>query len=243
MKKLAARIFARTLTGFLLLTMTIAAGAFAQGAEAAPQAVPLSEGKPVFLLFSEGASCSWLTRIIKQTGRSNFVFEDFFPGLYYRMDLHTTKIFTPMLRIAALYPLSSTFNQMPQKPKTPLHYAADMNLGVNFNLLDFKYYRLNAGPALHMFFLNSDRWNYFNMGAAAFVGMELPLAKRWTLIANGIASLDNGNVGGNRRMEPFDIAYQYQVDIGVRYSKKMENRAYLVPWKRKTPEEAPLLSR
>jgi len=239
MKKLAV------LTGFILLSMTITAGVFAQENGTAPEAVSTSEtkgGRP-YILFSEGAACSWLTRIIKQTGRSNFVFEDFLPGLYYRMDLHTNKNITPMLRITALYPLNSTFNQIPQKPKNPLHYSADMNLGVIINILDFKYYRLNAGPAVHLLFLNSDRWNYLNMGAAAFLGMELPVARRWTLIANGIASLDNGNLGGNRHMEPMDITYQYQVDFGVRYSKKMENMAYKSRAKRETPEEAPLFSR
>jgi len=225
MKKLTA------LAIFTLLAMLITGGAFAQN---------VASG--YFLLFSEGLTCSWLTRIIKQTGRSNFVFEDFLPGLYFRMDLHTTMNITPMLRIAALYPLISTFNQFPQKPKTPLHYGADMNLGLNFKLLEFAYFRLNAGPAAHLFFLNSDRWNYLNLGAAAFIGMELPVSQGWTLICNGFASLDYGNLGDNRNMEPFDIAYQYQVDIGARYSKKLKNRMSLFPGK-KTAVEKPFLTR
>jgi len=225
MKKLAA------LAVFTLLAMSIAVGAFAQ-----------DNASGYYLLLSEGVTCSWMTRIIKQTGRSNFVFEDFLFGLYYRMDLHTPKIITPMLKIALLYPLSSTFNKFPQKPKTPLHYGADMNLGVNFKILDFAYFRLNAGPAAHLFFLNSDRWNYLNLGAVAFVGMELPVSQRWTLLCNGFAALDYGNLGGNRNMEPFDIAYQYQVDIGVRYSKKHRNNTSLFPGK-KTEDEPPSLSR
>jgi hypothetical protein len=226
-----------SLTAFILLAMFIAAGAFAQENE---EAVP--KAGQTFFLFSEGLTCSWLTRIIKQTGRSNFVFEDFLPGLYSRVDLHTKTIFTPMVRIAALYPAISTFNKFPQNPKVPLHFGVDMNLGLNFDILDLKYFRLNAGPAMHMFFLNSERWNYFEMGAALFVGMELPLTRRWTLICNGYASLDNGNLGGNSNLEPFDIAYQYQLDIGVRYSKKLENRTSLFPGKSKE-QEAPLLSR
>ena len=225
MKKLTA------LTVFTLLAMSIAVGAFAQ-----------DDGSGYYLLFSEGATYSWLTRIIKQTGRSNFVFEDYLAGLYFRMDLHTPTNITPMLRIAALYPLISTFNQFPQKPKTPLHFGADMNLGVNFKILEFAYFRLNAGPAAHLFFLNSDRWNYLNLGAAAFVGMELPISQRWTLICNGFASLDYGNLGGNRYMEPFDIAYQYQIDIGVRYSKKQINTTSLFPGKNPA-QETPHFSR
>jgi hypothetical protein len=225
------------LTVFILFAMVIAAGVFAQENE---EAVPMAG--QTFFLFSEGLTCSWLTRIIKQTGRSNFVFEDFLPGLYSRVDLHTKTIFTPMVRIAALYPAISTFNKFPQNPKVPLHFGVDMNLGINFDIFDFKYIRLNAGPAMHMFFLNSERWNYFEMGGALFVGIELPIARRWTLICNGYASLDNGNLGGNGAIEPFDIAYQYQLDIGVRYSKKLENRTSLFPGKSKE-QEAPLLSR
>jgi len=249
MKKLFA------LAGITLLAMSIASGAFAQDDRAASPAVddemafPAADGeaaadnKRIFLLFSEGASCSWLTRIIKQTGRSNFVFEDFLVGLYYRMDLHTPIKLTPLVRVAAFYPLITTFNDYPQKPKTPLHYALDMNLGLNFNMLNFAYFRLNAGPAMHMFFLNSDRWNYFELGAALFLGMELPLSPRWTLISNGFASYDNGNLGANRTMEPFDTAYQYQVDIGVRYSKRMENKTSLSSAGRAQIQDSSLLQR
>jgi hypothetical protein len=222
---------------FIFLVMST--GAFTQEDEGA---VPKTADGQTFLLFSEGATCSWLTRIIKQTGRSNFVFEDFLPGLYFRTDLRTKTIFTPMVKIAALYPAVSTFNKFPQLPNIPLHFGADINLGLNFDIFDFKYVRLNAGPALHMLFLNSERWNYFEMGGALLVGMDLPLTRRWTIICNGFASLDNGNLGGNGTMEPFDIAYQYQLDIGVRYSKKLENSTSLFPGKIKV-QEAPFLSR
>jgi hypothetical protein len=245
MKKLVA------LAGITLLTLLIGSGAFAQESKAAPAEDSKAEaadgeeaaGKNrVFLLSSWGHTCSWLTRIIKQTGRSNFVFEDFLVGLYYRMDLHTPINLTPMARLAAFYPLTSTFNKYPQEPKTPLHYSLDMNMGINFNVFDFAYFRLNAGPAMHLFFLNSDRWNYFEVGGALFIGMELPLSKQWTLIGNGFASLDNGNLGGNRGVEIFDIAYQYQVDLGVRYSRRLENKTYLFPVKSKV-EEAELFQR
>ena len=193
-----------------------------------------SETRP-FFIFSEGVTTSWLTRIIKQTERSNFVFRDFLPGLYFRTELHNIKYVTPMVRLAAYYPAVSSFNNYPQKPRTPLHFGVDMSAGLRFGLFDFDYLRLNAGPALHMFFLNADRWNYFNMGAAGFLEFQVPLAERWTIFVNGIASLDNGNLGGNRLMEPFDIAWQYQVDIGVRYSKKWINGTYLI---RRKPKEA-----
>jgi hypothetical protein len=147
-----------------------------------------------------------------------------------------------MLRIAALYPLVSTFNHFPQKPKTPLHFGGDMNCGLKFDIFNLEYFRLNAGPALHLFFLNADRWNYFEIGASAFAGMELPLSENWTLLCNGFASIDNGNLGSNGAMEPFDIAYQYQVDIGVRYSKKLKNKTFLFSGK-KSESDASLFVR
>jgi len=228
----------------VLFFITLAAGISAEEAEA--EAAPASPGltvkeseaenRPV-VVFSEGAAVSWLTRIISQTARSNFLFEDFLPGLYFRTEVANVKYFTPMIRLAAYYPLVSTFNQYPQKAKTPLHFGTDVNAGIEFGLLDFDYFRLNFGPALHLFFMSSDRWNYFDLGAAAFLEMELPLSERWTVIFNGFASLDNGNLGGNRLMEPFDVAYQYQVDIGVRYSKKFPNRVSLFSRGTRSEEE------
>jgi hypothetical protein len=238
------------LTGFSLLYLSAAVAVFSQEEDETlyikddktVYSIEEDERPPLVFLFSEGNAVSWLTRIIKQSGRSNFVFKDFLPGLYFRVDMPLTKIITPMTRIAVYYPLISTFNQIPQKPNTPLHYGADMNFGFKFDILEFKYFRLNAGPALHLFYLNSERWNYFNLGAAAFLGMELPVAQRWTLICNGLASLDNGNFGGNRTMEPFDIVYQYQVDIGMRYSRKQFNRTSLFPGN-PAASEMPLFSR
>jgi len=206
-------------------------------AEAAP---PLPVDQPdaaiskIFFTFNEGATAAWLTRIINQTSRSNFVFRDFLPGLYFGAELRNIKYIVPMARLAAYYPLTSTFNMMPQKPVTPLHYAADMLIGARFEPFNTKYVRINAGPALHLFFLNADRWNYFNLGAAAVVGVEVPLLQHWTFLVDGCASIDNGNLGTNRQMEPFDIVWQYQVNVGVRYSKKLPNRTFLFAGKPQT---------
>jgi hypothetical protein len=181
----------------------------------------------LFVTFSYGAVASWLTRIIDQTERSNFVFRDFLPGLYFGAELRNVKYITPIARLTAYYPLASTFNYMSQKPKTPLHFGIDFYTGFRFEFNIKEIVRLHAGPALHMFFLNAERWNYFNLGAAAVAGVEVPLTRRWTLLVDGIASLDSGNLGANRKMEPFDTAFQYQAGIGCRYSKKMQNEKFL----------------
>jgi len=224
---------------FILLSLLFTAEIYSEetAEEEGKYTETTAENQTLFL-FSEGAACSWLTRIIKQTERSNFVLEDFLLGLYFSAEMVRFNLFKPMIRIAAYYPMTQTFNKFPQKPKTPVHFGADMAAGVRFDLFDFKYVRLNLGPALHMFYLNSDRWNYFNLGAAAFVGIEVPVAKNWTVLLNGFASLDNGNLGGNHMMEPFDITYQYQIDIGVRYSKKFANKTFIFPLKSKIETEA-----
>jgi hypothetical protein len=192
-----------------------------------PMPLPAQEKEKIFFTFNQGAAASWLTRIINQTERSNFVFRDFLAGLYFGAELRNVPYVVPMMRVAAYYPLTASFNAMPQSPKTPLHAAADMVAGLRVEPFNMQYLRINFGPGLHLFFLNADRWNYFNLGAAAVAGIELPLFSRWTLLVDGYASIDNGNLGANRLMEPFDIVWQYQIDVGFRYSKKKGNDSTL----------------
>jgi len=178
------------------------------------------QSRKPFPQFTQGITAAWLTRIANQTGRSNFVFRDFLPGLYFDVQLHNLKYITPEVRVVVYYPLISTFNLMPQEPKTPLHLGVDFFTGIRFEMELNRFFHVNAGPGLHLLFLNADRWNYLNMGAAVCAGIEFLLNSQWSLLLDGFASLDNGNLGANRSMEPFDIAYQYQIDFGFRYSKK-----------------------
>jgi hypothetical protein len=189
--------------------------------------------KGIYAVFNEGLTSLWLTRIMYQKERSNFVFRDFFPGLYLETELCNLNYLTPMIRLAAYYPLNffapgtSTFNKVPQNAKLPLHYGLDFLTGVKLKILGFKYIRFNIGPAFHLFLLTSDRWVYLNLGAAVFMGVELPISSGWTVLLKGSVSLDNGNLGANYPMEKFDMVYQYQLDIGVRYSKKLKNKTYI----------------
>jgi len=196
--------------------------AAAQAADPAPQ-----EGDKPFFTFSFGACASWLTRIIFQEERSHFVFRDFMPGLYAGTELRNLRYITPFARLTAYYPLVATFNGMRQDPLLPLHFGIDFLTGIRFSYA-ISSFNFHAAPALHMLFLNSERWDYFNMGAAAVAGVELALLPRWKLLIDGVASIDNGNLGSNRLMEPFDVAYQYQIGLGVRYSGKMPNEKHMV---------------
>ena len=183
--------------------------------------------KKVYLTYDWGATGSWLNRIIKQTERSNFVYQDFLAGAFFSMGLHSVPVIVPSIRVAAYYPMRSTFNDMIQKSKSPLHIGVDALAWMKFEFLDLRYVRLNAGPGLHLFFLTADRWHYLDLGGGIALGIELPLTTRWTLLLDGYATLDSGNMGKNRLMEPFDIVYQYQIDLGARYSKKKDN-AYAI---------------
>lgn len=197
--------------------------------------INLNQNNALFATFNYGTAASWLTRITKQTGRSNFVLRDFLPGLYFTTEFQNVPNITPAVRIAAYYPLISSFNHVPQLQNTPLHFAVDLFTGVKIEF-DFNLFRLTVGPGLHMFFMTSDRWYYLNGGIAASAGFELAMSSGWTLMIDGFASLDYGNFGSNSEMEPFDIVYQYQAAIGVRYSKKNQNDTVLFPAKAKTPK-------
>lgn len=191
-----------------------------------------------FLLFDQGATAAWNTRIIKQTERSNFVFEDFLAGLYFTT---RTKNFSSLLpiklpfellgRVAAYYPLSHTFNKYPQPPVNMLNFGVDVFLApvVQINFWDYAYLDIAAGP--HFLYQKSDRWHYVHLGIGGMLGVQMPLARRWTLLLNGMASLDNANLGSNKKMEVYDIAWQYQASFGFRYSKRAPNVKSYIPTK------------
>lgn len=191
-----------------------------------------------FLLFDQGATAAWNTRIIKQTERSNFVFEDFLAGLYFTT---RTKNFSSLLpiklpfellgRVAAYYPLSHTFNKYPQPPVNMLNFGVDVFLApvVQINFWDYAYLDIAAGP--HFLYQKSDRWHYVHLGIGGMLGVQMPLARRWTLLLNGMAFLDNANLGSNKKMEVYDIAWQYQASFGFRYSKRAPNVKSYIPTK------------
>jgi hypothetical protein len=215
-------------TAVVVFTLVLNQGIQAQEQEPEPdqklaQELGTNSKDKLFATFSYGAVASWLTRIIDQTERSNFVFRDFLVGLCFGAEFRNVKYITPMARLTAYYPLISSFNHVPQKPSSPLHFGIDLYTGFRFGFDIKEIVRFHAGPALHMFFLNAERWNYLNLGGAAVVGVEVPLTLKWTLLIDGIASFDSGNLGSSRKMEPFDTVFQYQAGIGCRYSKKLLN--------------------
>jgi hypothetical protein len=192
--------------------------------------------RPGILVFTEGLTGSYLTRIIRQEKRSNFVFEDYLAGLFFNVKTRPLKPVNIMARLSAYYPLLFYFNDVLQPPASPIHYGADLFLGPVFEPHIKNLIRFNLSPGLHLFFENTERWNYLHLGAAALAGIELPVTRRWTLYLEGLASLDYGNLGNNRSMEPYDVVYQYQIGAGLRYSKRSPNtRPWIGPRRKKGP--------
>lgn len=202
---------------------------FAEDSKNEPQEIDSITGFPKitekpFIVFNEGVCVSWITRIQKQTTRSNFVFNDFLLGAYFGFTTVNMKPLNSTVRIAAFYPYSFTFNDVPQIAKQVLRYAFDLFAGPVFQPDMWNYVRFNLSPGIHCLYQMSDRFHYIQAGIGGLAGIELPLSARWTILINGIASLDYGNFGTNKTMEPYDWVYQYQLDFGVRYSKKKPNK-------------------
>lgn len=190
-----------------------------------------------FVVFDYGLSAAWVTRIQKQTGRSNFVFGHTLAGLYVTMETVNIKPCDSVLRLAAYYPLAYTFNDVPQIAKQPILYAADLAFMPLFRADMWNYVKINFAPGLHVFYQLTDDWHFIQAGVIGMLGVELPIAKRWTILANGLASFDYANLGSNRDMFPVDWAWTYQVSLGVRYSKKLENKYSYIGSKKKVKAE------
>lgn len=193
---------------------------------------PVIEDKP-FVVYNEGLATSWVTRVMKQSGRSNFVFSDFLAGAYFGITARNMEPMDLTVRLTAYYPLSSKFNGHPQVSSSPLHYALDLYVAPTLRLTMWNYVYINLSGGLHFFFQNSERWNYIDLGIGGLAGLELPLSRRWTILIDGIASYDYGNFGTNRNLEPYNHVWQYQLSLGVRYSRAGENQYSYIDSRRK----------
>lgn len=186
---------------------------------------PTIKEKP-FVIFNYGLTTSWVNRVILQEvyQRSNFNFQDYLLGAYISMQTKHMQPLNSIVRIAGYYPLSFTFNDVPQVSKAVLRGAADLFAGILFELDMWNYLRINLAPGFHVYYQYSDRFNYVHVGVATLANVELPIAKFWTIKIDGIASLDYPNLGSNKEIEVYDICWQYQIDLGFRYSKKAKNK-------------------
>ena len=175
------------------------------------------------VVFDEGLSLTQVTRIIKQTERTNFVFRDVMAGAY--MDVKTIGFpgINPIFRIAAYTPLAMTFNYVPQKTLLT-NYALDSFLGFEFRHSMLDYLFIDITPGVHMLYQVTDRFSLITLGTELMLTCELPISYNWTILVSGAGSFDYGNFGSNKIIEPYDYTWQLTCDLGVRYTTKMPNK-------------------
>ncbi len=186
-----------------------------------------------FVVFNEGVAFSNVTRIQLQKERSNFVLNDSLLGAYFELQTQNMKPIDSILRVAIFYPLETTFNSVPQQIKQPLTYAFDMFFIPYFESDMWNYVRIKFGPGFHFLYQLTDDWNYVHLGAGALLGVALPVTRGWTVMVDGLASYDYANLGSNRRMMSLDHSWTYQIQAGVRYSKKKSNKYSYIDSKKK----------
>lgn len=190
------------------------------------------------LVFDEGVSYCQLTRIEKLEDRSNFVRETMMAGPFFQLQTVDFSFIDYMFKISAYYPVYSAFNGMKQKSKNMFNYAINAYLGMVYTDTQFGYINLNYSLGLHYMFQVTDEWFMHYVGLGGMVGLQIPLTKGWSIIESNFIAFDNPNLGKNRSIQPFDAAYQFQIDLGVRYSKRCKNGVYVInPKSKQKPAE------
>lgn len=201
------------------------------------------QGRKFGLLHNWGISWASITRIQKQTGRSNFVWNDKLIGAYYEM---TTNNFLVMgrkinvdlfARNAFYYPYAYTFNKVKQITTQTLLYNFDLFTGVKFSMNFWDWVTVSAKPGLHVLYQLHDKWHYVHLGAGLGLEVEAPISSRWSFNIGGIFTWDNANLGSNKRMRPFDLSWEYQAQLGFRYSKKKLNPKSFVKYTPRPPKK------
>lgn len=209
------------LAGALMINGTVFAQNLPEQEDAIPPAAhSLMNSK---ITFTEGVSYAQVTRIEVQKNASNFVRENMMAGAYLTIQTQDLSFFDLTATISAYYPFYQAFNGMKQKPRNMFNYAVDGFFGATISYDRWRYIDLDFSLGMHYMFQLTDEYYMHYLGLGGMIGMELPIAKHWTLMESNYFSYDNPNLGSNKNVEPFDGAYQYHINVGLRYSKKVEN--------------------
>lgn len=183
-----------------------------------------------FVVFDEGVTFDMVTRLQKQDdyNRSDFVWQDYMLGAYFNVQSENMKPLDSMLRVAVYYPFYHTFDGMQQFPKQTILYAFDLFWGPMLQADMWKYVQLKVAGGLHYMYQLTDEYHMNYLGLGLVAGVELPVARRWTIVNNGTFTLDYANLGTNKQVQPYDYSWSYQASLGVRYSKKkLHKYAYI----------------
>ena len=175
------------------------------------------------IIFDEGLSYAQLTRIEKMENRSNFVRENMMAGAYYSVQTTGLPGIDFQLDVSAYYPFYQAFNGMKQKTRNMIPYAFDGFFGAQKTFKQFRYIYINCALGMHYMYQLTDEYHMSYLGLGGAIGVELPVSKRWTIINRNYFSYDNANLGSNKQIQKFDAAYQYHINLGVRYTKRVLN--------------------
>ena len=222
MKKISVHFYSPLVILFFFLIFVSGHALHAQEQLDPNTGFPVINPKP-FIIFNEGVSWASVTRIQKQDSRSNFVFRDDMIGAFFGIQTKNMQPCNSIVRIAAYYPYHHTFNEVPQDSMQTILYGCDIFAAPLFETDMWKYVRIHFAPGIHFLYQLSDNWNYIDLGLGAQLGLELPVAWHWTILVNGFATADYGNLGSNKNMMPFDYCWEYQLELGLRYSRKAPN--------------------
>lgn len=194
--------------------------------------------KHPYVTFSEGVTYSFVNRIQRNDHAANFVWQDHLIGLYTE---GYTKNFTVNFlgRFSIFYPFAHTFNGMDNPPKQVILYAFDF-FGAPYLPISIKdWVRIIIAPGVHWMYQLTDEYHLNYVGGGQQLTIELPIARRWTIMLTGLATLDYPNWGSNRHIQEYDFAYQFQGQIGFRYSRWNENKKYYIHTKKDKPGYTP----
>jgi len=197
---------------------------------------PEIKAKP-YVAYDWGACYNLITRIQLQQTRSNFVYQDHLFGLFFGLQTYDMKPLNSMARVSVYMPFYKTFNGMEQKSKQSFLYGFDAFYGIKLDFDMWKYVRFDFAAGPHLTYELTDAYHLVYLGGEVLVRMELPISTRWTILMDANFSLDYANCGTNSSMQPFEIAYQYQYNLGARYSKKSTNQYSYLHSKPKTSEQ------
>lgn len=177
----------------------------------------------VKVVFDEGVSYAQITRVEKLEDRSNFVRENMLIGAYFTTRTIDLPIADLEFDISAYFPIYQAFNGMQQQPRNVMNYAVDSYLGLNESFYWFKYVIITASIGMHYMYHLTDEWHMHYLGLGGTLGLELPISKGWTIVNRNFFSYDNANLGNNKLLQPFYAAYQYHINLGVKYSRRVHN--------------------
>ncbi len=178
------------------------------------------------VIFTEGATFNQITRIEVLENRSNFVRETFLVGGYFNVSTSDLWLVDLELQLAAYYPLEVRFNGMTQQSMNMFNYAIDLFFGAKYTYEGFKYINFELSGGLHYTYQLTDEYYLNYLGFGTLDSIVFPISKGWSLVNSYFFSYDNANLGSNAKVQPYDASYQYHIELGVRYSKKVQNKYY-----------------